>query len=142
MKRLLSIVMAVTIVLCSVVQYHHHDREGNIYLNTFLGELEVGFCHDGHGHGHHLHHECRHDHDGGCGETDGCSMHLDQLTTQERHISLAPLGVPLCLAYINYILAVWHIPRLSTELNANSAAPPLPPAVTLPKWLLRGPPLS
>ncbi|MDE7153749.1 MAG: hypothetical protein K2O00_04825 [Muribaculaceae bacterium] len=140
MKKLLSIAMSVTIVLCSVVQFHHHDTEGNIYINTFLGELEVGFCHDCSDPGDHFHNECNHNHDEACGDTDNCSMHLDELATHEQYFNFAPIGTQLCVAYINCILAVWHIPRQSVEPDISADVPPLPAAVILPEWLLRGPP--
>ena len=141
MKALASLLMTFTIVLCSVVQYHHHDGEGNIFIYTLFGELEVGFLHiEGDDHaaeecGHHHHH------DGHCGDSEDCSMHLDQLTAQEKDIDISPEETILCVVFINYILPVWHIPALASELIYCSSTVPLPPAAILPAWLTRGPPV-
>ncbi len=70
---LLSTVAAFSIVLGSIVQYHHHNSHGDIFLSVSLSaDIGIG-CHHGIG-------ECHHDHDtGNCHDND-CAMHLDDLS--------------------------------------------------------------
>ncbi|MDE6267070.1 MAG: hypothetical protein K2M07_06965 [Muribaculaceae bacterium] len=143
MKSLTAILMTLTIVLCSVVQFHHHDREGNIFIYTIAGEIEMG-SHSAEPHHHDSEqHPCthhHHHHDNHCGDQDDCAMHLDQLTSQEKQIDISPDETILCVVFINYILPVWHIPALSSELIRYADKVPLPPSLILPAWLMRGPP--
>ena len=143
MKSLTAILMTLTIVLCSMVQYHHHDREGNIFIYTVLGEFEVRLYHSApHHHGDDSH-PCthhHHKHDRHCSDQSDCSMHLDQLTSQEKQIDLSPEENILCIVFTNFILPVWHIPGTASELIRCKDPVPLPPAVLLPAWLMRGPP--
>ena len=80
MKRfgsiLTSIFMSLVIVTCTVVQFHHHDAQGNIYITLSVAcQLEL----DSHGHFC----ACHHSHDSGCHNSDrsedpACSMHIDE----------------------------------------------------------------
>ncbi len=88
---LLSTVAAFSIVLGSIVQYHHHNRHGDIFLSVSLSaDIGIG-CHLGIG-------ECHHDHDpGNCHDND-CAMHLDDLSlsrdNQSHDLYSAAIRVP------------------------------------------------
>lgn len=63
--------------MCTIVQFHHHDRYGNIYITlSVAGQIKL----DSHGH---FDTECHHHHENGCHGSDkeedsSCSMHLDE----------------------------------------------------------------
>ena len=60
--RNMAVVMAMVCLLCSVAQFHHHDREGHIHLiDSCTADCvpEPGCCHS---HGH----DCDGDADGCC----------------------------------------------------------------------------
>ena len=87
-RPLIACLMTLTIDLCSVVQFHHHDRVGNIFIYSQFGEVELGAHHIPthiHSDGHRCNH---HHHDDSCGDSSDCSMHLDQLTTDDSHLKL------------------------------------------------------
>lgn len=144
MKSLIAIMMLFTIVLCSLVQYHHHDKEGNIYIYTLCGEIEVGqHSSEPHHHDkgdtpckHHHHH-----HDNHCGDSEDCAMHLDQLSSREKDIDISPEEKILCVVFINVILPIWHVPEQAENLIYWKDFP-LPLGVSLPLRHLRAPPFD
>ncbi len=81
MKKIFSVILSVlvslTIVMCTIVQFHHHDRYGNIYITlSVAGQIKL----DSHGH---FDTACHHHHENGCHGSDkeddaSCSMHLDE----------------------------------------------------------------
>lgn len=88
---LLSIVAAFSIVLGSIVQYHHHNSHGDIFLSVSLSaDIEIG-CHHGIG-------ECHHDHDTGNCQDNDCAMHLDDLSLsrddQSSDVHCTAISVP------------------------------------------------
>ncbi len=79
-RRLLSLLMSLTLVFSTLLQFHHHDRMGNIFITlSFIGDVELGF------HNHHHSNCCHHPHQGtapgDCGDNGDCAMHLDDIVT-------------------------------------------------------------
>ncbi|MDE6643022.1 MAG: hypothetical protein K2K27_02875 [Muribaculaceae bacterium] len=65
-----SVLMTLTFVFSTMLQFHHHDHSGNIYLYvTCVGEVEL--CSH-----HHHHHDCCSDNDSQ--SESECAMHLDE----------------------------------------------------------------
>lgn len=99
-KRFIAILVSLTFVFSTLLQYHHHDRMGNIFITfSFIGEIELGF---------HQHKDCscHHIHNKGtmpddCGDDEDCSMHLDEsLSTDADDLASLPLPVVLNLEFI------------------------------------------
>ncbi len=70
------------VTLTTVLQFHHHDCDGNIYIHlTTLDDLSLGSSHHGIEHcQHHNHDKNQHDCDGG----KDCSMHLGAFTVSKQ----------------------------------------------------------
>ena len=102
MKRLAqtitAMMMALTLVFCTLLQLHHHDRAGNIFITfSFIGEVELGTHH------HSPDHCCHHHHHGNlpsdCGNGDNCAMYIDDSlsgsTCPDYQAEMVPQ--PVCL---------------------------------------------
>lgn len=80
--RYISMVITAVVVLTTVLQFHHHDCDGNIYIHlTTFDDLSLGHTHHGIEH-------CTHDHDCGHNDCEGesnCSMHLGAFTVSRQH---------------------------------------------------------
>lgn len=71
-----AMMMALTLVFCTLLQFHHHDRMGNIYITlSLVGEIELGTHHHEPGHCCHHHHQGTAPDD--CGDDENCAMHID-----------------------------------------------------------------
>ena len=92
--RLLSCTMlALTFVFSTMLQYHHHDAAGNIFI-YLAGRGEIELSNHCHPHGHtccHSHTGHHHDdHDAGCHSNNipqqgDCAMHLDETIVIDDH---------------------------------------------------------
>lgn len=99
-KRFIAILVSLTFVFSTLLQYHHHDRMGNIFITlSFIGEIELGF---------HKHKDCscHHVHNIGtmpddCAGDEDCSMHLDvTLSASADDLAVLPVPVVLNLEFI------------------------------------------
>lgn len=93
-----AMMMALTLVFCTLLQFHHHDRMGNIFITlSFIGEIELGV------HQHEPGHCCHHHHQGSepgdCGDSDNCAMHIDvPLSGSDYHNNQAnAIPQPVCI---------------------------------------------
>lgn len=69
-RLIFSVLMTLTFVFSTMLQFHHHDHSGDIYLYvTGVGEVEL--CSH-----HHHHHDCSSDNDSQ--SESECAMHLDE----------------------------------------------------------------
>ena len=67
-RLIFSVLMTLTFVFSTMLQFHHHDHSGDIYLYvTGVGEVEL--C-------SHHHHDCSSDNDSQ--SESECAMHLDE----------------------------------------------------------------
>lgn len=81
---LLSIVATMSIAMGSVVQFHHHNSQGDIFLSVSLS-ADIGLgCHHGIVDCHHNH---NHNHNNGNSRGDDCAMHLDDSPLTRDHQS-------------------------------------------------------
>ncbi len=89
----ISIILVTIVAFTSVIQFHHHDCDGNIYIHmTTFDDLSLDDSH------HEYEHCCHHNHDNehsDCDGKKGCSMHLGDFTVSRQHdidtIALLPL---------------------------------------------------
>lgn len=131
--KYLSIFIACWILLTSVLQFHHHDCSGNIYVHlTSYQDIESENCH-----------ECNHSNDCGTNEKQDCSMHIAEykvskeynicnqdLPTQlysdytapriyipdEFKINFSDLGIYYPLKYLGYLVMAFRAPPYAFEI--------------------------
>ncbi len=95
-KKISVLLVGLMFVFSTLLQFHHHDRMGNIFITlSFIGEVELGM---------HTHHDCschHHNHGtepGDCGDDTDCSMHLDiPLSTDAEDLSGHFIPSAICL---------------------------------------------
>lgn len=137
---LLSVFMSFTIVACTIVQYHHHDAQGNIYITlSMLGHVELDH------HGHFC--ACHHIHDDGCHNSDksedaGCSMHLDETppAITDNGKVLAPQVFSLISDMIIAVNALHTADCGTSEFTYGRYVPIILKNVDKPAISRRGPP--
>ncbi len=84
LKSYISIVSAVIILMASMMQFHHHDCDGNIYIHlTTIEDLAFGsggFRVDS------CSHSDAHEHDTTCSTHDSCAMHIAEYKAVDNDI--------------------------------------------------------
>lgn len=104
-QSFISIFVLIVFALTSVMQFHHHDCYGNIYIHlTTLDDLVLGYSNDiiefcNHDVKHDSHHHHHH-------EDTSCSMHLGSYKVSEQNfikIITAPLQL-YGLLHLNQII--------------------------------------
>lgn len=84
----ISIIVILMIVMSSIIQFHHHDKNGNIIfaVTTITCNGNV------HNHSHSKHSNCcgcEHHHDHDCGTGENCSAHLgDYQATKQTNLTI------------------------------------------------------
>ena len=138
---ILSLMMSLTIVICTIAQYHHHDRYGNIYITfSVLGQVELDV------NGHYC--KCHHCHEDGCHSSDrnedqDCSMHLDEVRPVfTDHIKLHAPQIILLLTdvFTQYQQLTVFTDQTKTYNNLWRYKPLILETIDLPVASRRGPP--
>ncbi len=85
-----SVLMTLTFVFSTMLQFHHHDVSGNIYLYvTGIGEVEISSHHHPIGETCH-NHSHTHNRHAGCSDSENhsdseCAMHLDETIVNDDY---------------------------------------------------------
>lgn len=85
LKSYISIVSAVIILMASMMQFHHHDCDGNIYIHLTTIE-DLAFGRDGF-HVDSCSHSDAHDHNTSCSTHDSCAMHIAEYKAVDNDVS-------------------------------------------------------
>lgn len=80
----ISVLLVAIVALTSIIQFHHHDCDGNIYIHlTTFDDLSLGHSHNGiEKCKHHNHHDNGHN---DCDGENACSMHLGVYTVTRQN---------------------------------------------------------
>lgn len=76
LKSHISLIYSIIILIASMMQFHHHGCDGNIYVHlTTIEDLAIG------SNGLHMNecdHSASHHHNNECGVNDSCAMHITE----------------------------------------------------------------
>lgn len=88
-NRILNIFTTITIVLASLLQFHHHDCNGNISIHLItLDDITFGALFS---YSEECSHTNRHTHQTDCNSIEDCAMHIaiSKIIKQNKHIQIA-----------------------------------------------------
>lgn len=88
-NRILNIFTAITIVLASLLQFHHHDCNGNISIHlTTIDDITLGTLFS---YSEECSHTNRHTHQTDCNSVEDCAMHIaiSKTIKQNKHTQIA-----------------------------------------------------
>ena len=118
--RYISAILINVIALTSVMQFHHHDCDGNIYIHlTTLDDLYIGHTHSSLEHCNNSH---KTEHNDCNGKHSNCSMHLGVFTISKQHDSSTTIIFPSLSSWISspFSLNTFYLDNQATlQLRSN-----------------------
>lgn len=116
----ISVLLIAIIALTSVIQFHHHDCDGNIYIHlTTFDDLSLGQFGNGiEKCNHHNHNNVEHN---DCDEESDCSMHLGAYTVTRQHDLNFIASLPLINGMISETIQICECETKAISENSNNS---------------------
>lgn len=116
-SKIISTLVSITVVMASLLQFHHHDCDGNIYIHlTTLDDIALGYS------GLHIY-ECNHSddhhHTTDCNDHENCALHIaiSKATKQSQQSVASP---SFDLSYILADILELQKPQNETHISYNT----------------------